>query len=114
MPLDHSTHLPDGTRVRVRLPRHGDGAALRALAERLGVVADEVELRRALRFDPRRRVVAVATVWDGEHHVLVGCAAMDRDADEPDTLLADVTRAPGVGGLLARAITAHASRSRAA
>lgn len=114
MPLDHRTTLPDGTRVRIRLPRHGDGAGLHALAQRLGVAADEVELRRALRFDPRKRVVIVATSLGDGPPELVGWAAMDRDADEPDTLLADVTNAPGLGQVLASALVAHASKTRAA
>ncbi len=112
--LDHTTTLPDGTRVRLRLPHHGDGAALRELALRLGVETDEVELARALRFDPRRRAVVVATIWIDGAPLLVGCAAIELGAAEPDTLLADVSLAPGVGEVLHRTLIAHASASRAA
>ena len=112
--LERRTTLQDGHRVRLRLPRHGDGAALRALARRLGVDADEVELARALKFDPRRRAVVCATAWVDGHETVVGWAAMDVGADEPDTLMADVALAPGLGRLLHAAVLERAADIRAA
>lgn len=104
--------LPDGTRARVRLPHRSDRAALRALHERLGLPAGDLELARALRFDPRRRVVACLTVWDGGCERLLGYGAIDVGAAEPETLVVDPDRAPGAEGVLAAALRTLAARAR--
>jgi hypothetical protein len=76
--LLHGTHLlPDGTRIRVRLPLAADRGPLRELLASLGLRADELELRRALNCEPGRRAVVVALEWDGTHQRLAGFGAVD-------------------------------------
>ena len=112
--LDATHTLADGTHVRVRLPQASDRAALRALHARLGIAADDLELAWALSFDPRRRAVICATAWLGGGPQVVGYAAMDHVAAEPDLLVADEELAPGVGDVLIGVLTRGATRRRAA
>jgi hypothetical protein len=73
----HETHtLPDGSRVRLRLPHIADRDALHELLAEHGLTADELEIRRALRWSPDRPVV-VAVEWQGSVERLVGFAAGD-------------------------------------
>ena len=65
------THpLPDGTRVRLRLPQPGDRAGLTALHDRLGAPLDDMRMSRILRFDPRACVSVCATILDGKAELL--------------------------------------------
>ncbi len=112
--LDTTTTLPDGVRVRVRLPHASDRPGLRALHAHLGFEVGELELARALRFDPRRRVVACVTAWDGTAERLVGYGAIDLGADDVDLLVVDATRAPGAAELLRGGLRTRAQGSRAA
>lgn len=109
MRLDATTALPDGSRVRVRLPQAADRERLAALHVQLGIALDELDLARELRFDPRRRTVICAVVWDAGVERLAGWAAADRDATAPDLLLADEATVPGVTQVLRDAIAAAAS-----
>lgn len=103
MVLDRFHQLDDaGLRVRVRLARANDRAGLEQLVRQLGLTADEFELRRALRFAPGRRWCVVATAWDGHCDRLVGFGARD------EARLTLVAAAPGVAGLLRRALDEHA------
>lgn len=107
MRLDATTSLPDGRRVRLRFPQVSDHARIVHLHDRLGISVDEIELARALRFDPRTRTVLCATVWDGERETIVGWAAAERGATDLDLVLADEAVTPGIGDLLRGALTAH-------
>lgn len=113
MPLDASTTLDDGTRVRVRLPHRTDRSALPELHERLGQPVDELELARLLRFDPRTRVVACLTGWDGTTQHLLGYGAIDVGEAEPHLLVVDLEGAPGAQAVLADALRLRARRLRA-
>ena len=74
----HGIHpLPDGRRVRVRLPLAADRQAVHDLLRSLGLSAGELELRRALRCDPGRRAAAVAVSWDGVQQRVVGFGSLD-------------------------------------
>jgi len=76
--LLHGTHpLPDGTRIRFRLPLAADRGPLRELLASLGVAADDLDLRRALRCEPGRRAVVVALECHGPHQQLAGFGAVD-------------------------------------
>jgi hypothetical protein len=110
--LDATTHLPDGLRIRVRLPHAGDRPGLHDLHLRVGVEADDLELSRALRFDPRARAVACATAWLDGAEVLVGYGAIDRGAERPDLLISDEAAAPGVRDVLARALQMRAGSAQ--
>jgi hypothetical protein len=107
-----TTHrLQDGLRVRLRFPYSTDRAAVAALYARVGLLVDEIELRRLLRFDLRRRRVICAVAWvDGAEQVL-GIASTTHDGDPtPEVLVADEERAPGVGRLLRAALAEQASQ----
>lgn len=108
-------HLPGRLCVRLRLPHGGDHAPLAGLLARLGVAAPELERRRMVALDLRRRLAVCATAWTGEGELLVGYAAAPRDgAGEPDVLLADEAAAPGVGALLRAALAEHGHRAHVA
>lgn len=105
--LPTTTTLPSGTRLRVRLPHRADVPRVRALLERLGLAAGELDLARALRFDPTERVALVATVLADRTEEVAGLALMDRSADAPDVLLADERSTPGVTAALHGALRAR-------
>jgi hypothetical protein len=110
--LDGSTTLPTGQRMRLRMPHAQDRARLRELLERLGVSLDDLQLSRALRFDPRERMSLVAMVLVGRSEELVGFAVMDRFAADPELVLADDARAPGAAAILEQTLRAHGERAR--
>ncbi len=102
--LQRSHELPDGRRVRFRLPVARDRDALHELLGRLGLAADDLEVRRALRWTPNRRVAVVATAWDGRHECVIGFAAVETPAGRA-TVLSEHAVAP----LLCEALDDHAS-----
>ena len=110
--LDGSTTLPSGQRLRLRMPHRADAPQLRLLFAQLGAATDDLRLTRALRFDPRERVVLVATVLAGRSEELVGFAAQERGAERPELVLADEVRAPGVAAILLRTLREHGERAR--
>jgi hypothetical protein len=110
MELHRPTTLPNGLRVRLRLPGPSDRARLRDLLDRVGVPGDEFSLSRMTRFDPRTRTAVCATCFALAGETVVGYAAIDRWADEPDLVLADEDLAPGVGELLTAAARRHGAR----
>jgi hypothetical protein len=112
--LDTTTHLPDGARVRLRLPQAGDRQGLLQLYGRLGVHATPLDLERALRFDPRRRAVVCATAWVGVTETIVGYAAIDLDAQTLDVLMVDEDLAPGLRVVLESVLTARGAGRDAA
>ena len=80
MVLDRSHHLEDaGLRVRVRLARPTDRAGLAELLGQSGLTADEMDVRRLLRFAPGRRCGVVATTFDGQCERIVGFGAYEDD-----------------------------------
>ena len=102
------THpLPDGTRVRLRLPHARDRAGLVALHERLGAPLDDVRMRRILRFDPRACLSVCATTLTGLTEVLVAYGHIDRNG-EGSLVVADEQLAPGVSELVAAALAERA------
>jgi len=106
--LDSTASLPDGRRARLRYPQAADREGIAALHARLGVRADDVELARTLRFDPRTRLVLCATTWVDGHEIVVAWAAAARGHAIAHTILADETLAPGVGALVRSALAARA------
>jgi hypothetical protein len=105
-----STHrLDNGMRVRLRYPYTRDHRAVADLHARLGLPVDELEARRLVTFDLRRRLVVCAVGWIDGHEQLLGIAATARDgASAPELLVADEASAPGVGALLAEALAEQA------
>ena len=104
------THpLPDGPRVRLRLARPTDRAAVSALLRRQSAEAYDFGVRRLLRFDPTERSVITAFAPIGGLETLVGIAAIDHlpDADV-DTLVVDDRWREGVTALLVGALRERA------
>jgi hypothetical protein len=104
--------LDFGPRVRLRLARASDLAAVVELLASRGVEADDLELRRLLSYDPvRRRVLAAVAPIDGTE-TLVGIAAIDLDDDaDVDTLVVDERLTDGLGELLGHTLRHRARRA---
>jgi hypothetical protein len=101
--LTRTQPLPDGTRVRMRLPQPADRAGLVALHERLGAPLDDMRMSRILRFDPRACLSVCATTLSGKTEVLVAYGHVDRDGTA-SLIVADELLAPGVTELVAAAL----------
>src|SRR4051812_7937679 len=101
--------LEAGPRVRLRLARPTDRAAVEALLTSRGVAASEIAVRRLLSYDPvTRRVLAAYAPIDGTE-TLVGIAAIDlRPAAEIDTLVVDDRTTEGLAELLVRVLRGRA------
>jgi hypothetical protein len=98
------THpLPDGTRVRLRLPQPGDRTGLRGLHERVGAPLDDVRMSQILRFDPRACLSVCATTLNWRTEILVAYGHVDRDG-AGSLIVADEVMAPGVTELVASAL----------
>ena len=111
MLLTRSHPLPNGARVRLRLPHAGDRDGLVALHDRLGAPLEPLRLARILRFDPRACLSVCATMLVGLNEVLVAYGHIDRDGDS-SLVVADEVLAPGVtavvnAALLERADSRH-------
>ena len=102
--LDRTHPLPGGPRVRLRLARPGDRADLHELLERLGLEAEDIDVRRALRCTPGHALSICATAWDGSRERLVGIGTLSLSGRR-HTLLAEDRR---VARLLAHGLGEHA------
>ena len=99
--LDRYHDLDDGLRIRLRLPRVTDPPGLVGLLARLGLATDDMlEVRRALRSSPGRRVAVCATTWADGAERLVGFAAADLEGHRMTILAED----DAVGELLGHAL----------
>jgi hypothetical protein len=116
--LSQSYELPRGPRVRLRVARPRDAAAITALLAQHGTDPDDLELSRLLHPHPRRRLVICATALIGSKETVVGLGAIDLDPGaEPDTLVVDDRLTDGLGDLLLAALAGRAAaiaRGRAA
>jgi hypothetical protein len=120
--LAHSFTLPRGPRVRLRLLRRNDAAAVRELFQRTGEPLTEIGLARLVRFDPRRWIVICATALIDGHERLVGVGAIalhgvEAEDASPYLLAVDGDVTDGLEDLLCRALLGRAralARSRAA
>lgn len=111
-----ATHhtLPEGTRLRLRLPQARDRADIVELITRLGLDADELDVGRLVRFDPKTHTVVCATVWTGSSDTMAGIVAGATDGGVPDLLVADEALTPGVGAVLLQTFGGATSSRRAA
>ena len=109
-PLARTYALDAGPRVRLRLARRRDEAAVRRLLASRGVDAVDLDVRRLLTYDPMRRLVVCATAPVDGAETVVGIGAIDLgEGAEPDTLVVDEALTQGLGELLGGIL-----RSRAA
>jgi hypothetical protein len=100
--------------VRLRHPHLRDRAGVLALLDRVGLGTEELDLQRALRFDPRTRAVVCATRWHGASASIVGLAGITYGAELPDLLIADDALAPGLASALTDVLTGADAVRRAA
>lgn len=122
MPHTHDTSflarthaLDGGARVRLRLARRSDVPAARRLLRECGVDATELELRRALAYDPAERRVYCALTSVGGRETLAGLGAIElKPGAEIDMLVVDEAAAPGLGQLLGVLLQALAAPRRRA
>ena len=116
-PFARTFALPSGSlRVRVRLARPGDRAAVRELLGAQGLEAADPQLRDLLSYDPLQRLVLAAFAPTGVTDTIAGLGAIDlHPGAEPDTLVVDERVAPGLGQLLGEMllarVEAHARRA---
>ena len=96
MLIDRHHRLADGRRVRLRLARPRDHAALQGLLGELGLACDELDARRLLRCSPGRSVTVCATAWEGARDRLVGVGAMALPGRAETLLAADLAIAAPV------------------
>ena len=112
-PLRRTFPVPGAPPVRLRLAGPADHAAVRALLERRGIDADDLEIKRLLAFDPaRRHVLAALALLDGQE-TLVGIGAITGGEDVPDVLVVD-ERMTALSDVLGRVLAERARHRRAA
>ena len=112
--LARSYPLPDGGRVRLRLLRRSDAAAVRVLLATAWAVPDDLELQRLLRFDPRRRLAIAAVSLRARGEALLGAGAIDlAPGAEPDLIVVDPDHDAALEELIAGALRARARRRAA-
>ncbi len=114
--LARSFTLPRGPRVRLRLARLHDRAAIEALLAREGRAPDELDLIRVLRSDPRWQLAISATALIGSAETVVGFGAVDLGQPVPTPWLVVVDRAltDGLEKLLSDALVGRAQALRRA
>jgi uncharacterized protein (DUF58 family) len=100
--------LPQGQRVRLRLAQARDVPAIEELLRAQGTEREPLEVARLIRIDPRRRIVICATGLVDRVETLLGVAAMDVEATEPDLLCVDRTVSEGLTELLRAALASRA------
>lgn len=112
--LARSYPLPTGERVRLRLLRQSDAAAVRQLLVEAGDVPDELEVRRLLSFDPRHRIAIAAVTPRPRAEALLGAGAIDLiPGADPDVIVVDPACADALEDLLGSALRARARRTAA-
>jgi len=115
--LSRTYTLPRGPRVRLRLARPADAAAIEALAADCGIELGSLELERLLRFD-RDHLVICATALVGTGETFAGCGAIRLEPGaEPEYVFADERLTDGLGELIRAALSGRAraiTRARAA
>ena len=106
------THaLPRGPRVSLRRVCIRDLDGIRDLAERQGVLTEELELARLVRADPQSWLVVCATAHVGATETVLGLGMIeigDSAATVPSLLLVDAQATEGLAALLAGALVGHA------
>ncbi|MEO6858352.1 MAG: hypothetical protein ABI323_07170 [Solirubrobacteraceae bacterium] len=117
--LARSFTLARGPRVRLRLARLGDLAAIEALLRGEGEEPDALDLARLLRSDPRQQLAITATALIGSTETVVGFGAIDlrQPGRMPQPLVVDRAVTEGLDDLLCDALLGRAQalqRTRAA
>src|SRR5437764_15444393 len=115
--LAYTHPLPRGPRVHLRLARARDSEGIASLLRVAGHKAEQLDVARLVRFDPRGRCVICATgLVDGRERV-VGVGAIALGEREPELVVVDETLTEGLRELLRWALLSraqHSFRDRAA
>jgi hypothetical protein len=112
--LARSYPLPSGERVRLRLLRQSDAAAVRQLLVESGDLPDELEVGRLLSFDPRHRIAIAAATPRPRGEALLGAGAIYLIAGaDPDVIVVDPSCGDALEDLLDSALRARARRAAA-
>jgi hypothetical protein len=104
----HFHSLPRGPRVRLRLAQIRDARAIQVFLASHGFDADGLDALRLVRADPRRRIAICANALIGGSETILGVAAIDVGADEPDLMIVDGQLTDGLDELLRSALRARA------
>jgi hypothetical protein len=105
--LSRTYALPNGPRVRLRLPQASDAPNIRLLSD--GTLSD-LELSRLIRHDPRQRLVICATTFVAGREAVVGIGAIGLDGEqhEPELLHADSAAGERLPELIRKALVGRA------
>ena len=110
--LARSYPLPTGERVRLRLLRKSDAAAVRQHV--VGAVPDELEVRRLMSFDPRHRIAIAGVTPRPRAEALLCAGAIDLiPGADPDAIVVDPSCGDALEDLLSSALRARARRAAA-
>ncbi len=114
--LGHVYPLDERAAVRIRLAHSSDAPGVKALLQRAGRNAADLEVARLVHFDPRRRYVLCVTGLVNSSETLLGVGSIALEgAAEPELLVVAEDHADQVRELLQRALMASAAaHSRAA
>jgi hypothetical protein len=102
--LGRTWSLDSGLRVRLRLARRSDVTAIRALLDRCGVEASDLQIERLVRADPRREVGLCAMAPLDGREELVGIGAIAFEDGEPHTVTCDTRMGPDGARLIDTAL----------
>jgi hypothetical protein len=108
-PLTRTYALEAGPSVHLRLARRREAAGVRTLLASRSLSADDLETKRLLTYDPAARAVVCAFALLDGVETLVGLGAIDLPGEEPDTLVTDEERAPGLARLMGELLMARAA-----
>jgi hypothetical protein len=94
--------------VRLRLAQIRDARAIQEFLASHGFDADGLDAQRLVRADPRKRIAICATALIGGSETILGVAATNVGADEPDLMIVDEALTEGLDELLQTALEARA------
>ena len=109
--LAYTHQLPRGPRVHLRLTRARDSEGVASLLRQAGHTAEDLEIARLVRFDPRARCVISACALVAGHERLVGVGAIALGEREPELLVVDDELTDGLRELLHWALLSRAQHS---
>jgi hypothetical protein len=114
--VPHSAEVPQsyaltrGPRVQLRPARTGDLESLRALADKAGILCDDLELARLVRSSPELRLVLCATAPSGSREAVLGVGVIElgRSLTMPSLVLVDTELTDGLAAVIVDALVEHA------
>jgi hypothetical protein len=102
--LARTWSLDSGLRVRLRVARPRDAAAVSDLLARCGVEVSDLRVQRLVRPDPRREVTICAMAPLDGREELVGLGAVSFEDGDPHTVVCDARMDAGGADLIDAAL----------